>query len=35
MTDSLSYFIPKFITEKRYDKVKTILTYALIAQMST
>lgn len=35
LTDSLNYFIPKFITEKRYDKVKTILVYALIAQMST
>jgi len=35
MTDSLNYFIPKFITEKRYDKVKSILMYTLIAQMTT
>jgi O-antigen/teichoic acid export membrane protein len=34
-TESLNYFIPKFITEKRYDKVKSILTYALITQMTT
>jgi hypothetical protein len=35
MTDSLNYFIPKFITDKRYDKVKSILVYAFIAQMTT
>lgn len=35
LTDSLNFFVPKFITEKRYDKVKSILTYAFIAQMST
>lgn len=35
LTDSLNFFVPKYITEKRYDKVKTILTYALIAQMTT
>ncbi len=35
LTDSLNYFIPKFITEKRYDKVKSILFYALSAQMIT
>ena len=35
LTDSMNYFIPKFITEKRYDKVKTILTYSLIAQTLT
>jgi len=35
LTDSLNFFVPKFITEKRYDKVKSILTYALIAQMTT
>lgn len=35
ITESLNYFIPKYITEKRYDKVKTILVYALIAQMIT
>jgi O-antigen/teichoic acid export membrane protein len=35
LTDSMNYFIPKFITEKRYDKVKSILSYALIIQMIT
>jgi len=35
LTDSLNYFIPRYITEKRYDKIKSILTYALIAQMTT
>lgn len=35
MTESLNHFIPNFITEKRYDKVKTILTFAFLAQMIT
>lgn len=35
MTESLSYFIPKYITEKRYDKVKTILAYAFCTQTIT
>ena len=35
MTESLNYFIPKFITEKKYDKVKSILAYAFLAQMTT
>jgi O-antigen/teichoic acid export membrane protein len=35
MTESLSYFIPKYITEKRYDKVKSILVYAFWAQTIT
>jgi O-antigen/teichoic acid export membrane protein len=35
LTDSLSYFIPKYIQEKRYDKVKTILVYTIIAQLIT
>ena len=35
LTDSMNYFIPKFVTEKRYDKVKSILSYALIIQMIT
>lgn len=35
LTDSLNYFVPKYITKKRYDKVKSILAYALIAQMTT
>lgn len=32
LTDSLNYFVPKYIADNRYDKVKTILTYTLIAQ---
>lgn len=35
MTESLKHFIPKFITEERYDKVKSILFYAFIAQIWT
>ena len=35
MSESINHFIPKFVTEKRYDKVKSILVYALIAQMCT
>ena len=35
LTDSINYFIPKFITKKRYDKVKSILVYTLISQMTT
>lgn len=33
MTESLKHFIPQFVTEKRYDKVKTILLYALTIQI--
>jgi len=33
MTESLKHFIPQFVTEKRYDKVKSILCYSLIAQV--
>ena len=35
MNESINHFVPKFVTEKRYDKVKTILAYAFIAQMGT
>ena len=35
LTDSLNYFVPKFITEKRYDKVKSILFYSFGVQMIT
>ena len=35
MSESINYFVPRFITEKRYDKVKTIIVYAFIAQMIT
>lgn len=35
MTESLNHFLPDFITKKEYNKVKSILTYALISQLST
>ncbi len=35
MSESIKYFLPKFITEKRYDKVKTILTFAFLIKMIT
>jgi len=35
MTESLNYFVPKFITKKRYDKVKSILFYAFFMQIAT
>ncbi len=35
MTESINYFLPKFIIQKRYDKVKTILTFALLTQIIT
>lgn len=35
MTESLNHFIPQFVTEKRYDKVKSILFYALFIQIIT
>jgi O-antigen/teichoic acid export membrane protein len=35
MTESLKYFIPKFVTEKKYDKVKSILFYAFFSQIIT
>jgi len=35
MTESLNHFLPDFITKKRYDKVKSILAYTIIAQMTT
>lgn len=35
LTESLQYFLPKFITEKKYDKVKTILFYTFAIQMIT
>ncbi len=33
MSESINYFLPKFVTKKRYDKVKTILVFAFLAQM--
>lgn len=35
MSESLKYFIPKFIDENRYDKVKTIIFFALFVQILT
>jgi hypothetical protein len=35
MTESLKHFLPDFVTKKRYDKVKSILAYTFIAQLST
>jgi len=35
MTESLKHFIPQFVTEKRYDKVKSILFYAFFSQIFT
>ena len=35
MTESLYKFLPQYITEKRYDKVKEILLYALWTQLVT
>ncbi len=35
ITDSLNHFIPKYITEKKYDKIKSILCYALLIQLTT
>lgn len=35
MTESLNHFIPKFYTEKRIDKIKSILAYAICIQLLT
>jgi hypothetical protein len=35
MSESINHFVPKFVTEKRNDKIKSILLYALMAQMTT
>ena len=35
LTESLNKFIPQYVTEKRYDKVKSILMYAFLMQMGT
>lgn len=32
MTESIKYFIPKFLSKNRYDKVKSVLFYALACQ---
>jgi len=35
ISESLKYFVPQFITEQRYDRVKSILFYALFTQILT
>jgi stage V sporulation protein B len=35
MSASLNYFVPQFVTEKRYDRVKSILFFALFIQIFT
>ena len=35
MAESLNKFIPEYITKKEYSKVKTILLYAILAQIIT
>lgn len=35
ITESIYYFVPKFITENRYDKVKLLLFYWFLAQIFT
>jgi hypothetical protein len=33
MTESLKHYIPQFVSEKRYDKVKTLLFFAIFIQI--
>jgi O-antigen/teichoic acid export membrane protein len=33
ITQSTLYFIPRFVWEKRYDKIKSLLTYSLLFQI--
>lgn len=35
MTESLNYFLPKYIEKKDYSKVKTIIAYAFLTQITT
>ena len=35
MTESMNYFIPKYIEKKNYSKVKTIISYAFLTQVIT
>lgn len=35
ITESINYFVPKFIWENSYDKVKLILTYWILLQICT
>lgn len=35
MAESMNKFIPEYITKKRYDKVKSIIVYAMLTQLVT
>ena len=35
MTESMKYFIPKYLEKKDYSKIKTIIAYAFITQVIT
>ena len=35
MTESLKYFLPKYIEKKDYSKVKTLIVYAILTQIIT
>lgn len=35
LTESLNYFLPKYIEKKDYSKAKSVLTYTLLAQILT
>ncbi len=35
MSESINHFVPEYVNQKRYDKVKTIIAYAFLAQMIT
>ena len=35
MTESMKYFIPKYLEENDYSKIKTIITYAFLTQVIT
>lgn len=35
MSESINHFVPEYVNQKRYDKVKTIIVYAFLAQIGT
>jgi O-antigen/teichoic acid export membrane protein len=35
MSESINHFVPQYIQQKQYNKVKTIIVYAFLAQMIT
>jgi hypothetical protein len=35
MTESLNYFIPKYLEKKDYSKIKTIISMAFLTQLIT